>query len=64
MKEPCYCGATDCKRCHPENFKIIECKGCGTKILFGAFLEEYENWYRVNANTFLCEDCYKKYMED
>lgn len=64
MKEPCYCGATDCRRCHPENFRIIECEGCGAKILFGAYSEEEENWHRINEYTFLCEDCYKKYVED
>ena len=29
--EPCYCGATDCPKCHPELQRLEECPCCGRK---------------------------------
>jgi len=53
-REPCMCGADDCKSCFPGNFingkyAYVECDECG---------EEYH--VSDDDDDFVCDDCKKK----
>mgnify|MGYP001559253909 CR=1 FL=1 len=58
MKEPCLCGAPDCRRCFPGNFRngryrFVECKKCG---------EEFDP--DDSAGDQICWDCVSKQYEE
>lgn len=50
----CFCGAYDCRSCHPENFEKVRCWGCDTQ---STILEAQQNGWRELEGDNYCEHC-------
>lgn len=55
-REPCYCGASDCKRCHPELQQMVSCPVCGRQAPL---------WYVQDQwGLDCCDQCDRNKKED
>ena len=52
----CYCGAPDCRTCHPENYIDVECPGCGEQTIILA-LDEEGLCPECSGKVAICPEC-------
>ena len=53
-REPCICGAPDCRECYPQNFMPVTCECCGEES--EGIVAEMDGWQEIEGKM-LCPSC-------